>query len=273
MGVIAVLATLTLVSVRGISRDARLASAVNTVTAALDNARAAAMRRNTLALVVFRPRLVGEKEQVVEVVTADWGGESYGVDDDGNGIPEHVVDRFVPLPDVPVRALPSGIKVAAPRYADGRDEEWVTQSHLPATRLASNPEQPGRLIGVMYGPDGTTLTANSRSDSTRTWVDFASSEMDQSYPWVHDGPSPGDGFSPTEAAVVGYVEQRYPLDEPVVTFAPFLAVYDDDAARERKTLDWSTSANYESELTGSLGYISNYADRIHFNRYTGVVMR
>ena len=64
MGIVIVLATLTVMGVRGIARSARLASATNSVMAALDNARALAMKTNTIVLVVFRPRLEGNNKQV-----------------------------------------------------------------------------------------------------------------------------------------------------------------------------------------------------------------
>ena len=67
MGVIGVLSVLTLVSVTAITADARLSSATNTVTAALANARALAIKNNAIVLIVFRPQLVGTREQVVEI--------------------------------------------------------------------------------------------------------------------------------------------------------------------------------------------------------------
>ena len=73
MGVIGVLSTLTLVSFRAITRDARLSSATNTVTAALDNARALAMKRNQPVLVAFYPRVEG-KQSRVDIITAVWAG-------------------------------------------------------------------------------------------------------------------------------------------------------------------------------------------------------
>ena len=77
MGIVVVLATLTVVGVRGIARSARLASATNSVMAALDNARALAMKTNTIVLVVFRPRFEGPRTMVVEAIVAKWTGESY----------------------------------------------------------------------------------------------------------------------------------------------------------------------------------------------------
>ena len=128
------------------------------------------------------------------------------------------------------------------------------------------------MIGVMYGPDGTTISRNSQSDSTRTWVDF-----------LYDptlGPLVRADLTdllPEDSSIANFFDQKYADDETFVAIAPFLAVYDDDEARELKALDWSNSpqgeVNYRDELTGPLGYITQFADRIHFNRYTGVVMK
>ncbi len=41
---------------------------------------------------------------------------------------------------------------------------------------------------------------------------------------------------------------------------------------QQRTNDWSTATGYENDLTGPEGYISRLGRRIHFNRYTGVIM-
>ncbi|MCH8344491.1 MAG: prepilin-type N-terminal cleavage/methylation domain-containing protein [Planctomycetes bacterium] len=263
MGVIAVLATLTLVSVRAITDSARLSSATNTVMAALDNARALAMKKNKLVLVAFRPRLEGTNQQLVEIVTAQWSGDSSFV---GGGL----YDRFVPIPDVPIRQLPAGVKVAGPYYRDPdppfgddmaygqpTDELWVTQSHLPAM---GGFEAGGELIGVMYMPDGTTQTRNPQNDSSAPWVDFDNSgdeDVDFNDPNFPDG---GD-----------FWEFDHPNDETNLNLVPFLAVFDDVAARKLFDTDqWNDPAARTLDLTQ---YITQFADRIHFNRYTGVAMK
>ncbi len=247
MGVIAVLATLTLVSVRAITDNARLSSATNTVMAALDNARALAMKKNTIVLVVFRPRFEGNNKQVVEVVTAKWTGESF-VDPDGI-----VIDRFVPIPDVPLRSIPAGTKIAAPRYGPNEDDLWITQAHLPAIdQQTGSGEAPGKLIAIMYAPDGTTITRNSQSDSRRLFVDFDNNRIQQ------DNPVPD-------------FNQTFESDEPFLAMAPFIAVFDDDEAREMfDTSQWGDVDIRREDLTE---YITQFADRIHFNRYTGVAMK
>ena len=285
MGVIAALSVLTLVSVSAITKDARMASATNAVVASLDNARSLAMKNNRIVLVVFRARLDGSDGVVVDIVPCEWTGESYR-----NGIGAtsiQVIDRFMPIPAAPVRTLPRGIKVAAPFYARGDDAVWATQSHLPAT--AAFNEVAGVIFGVMYGPDGTTISSNAQSDSDLSWVDF-NFDPTVGRPFIRNGGVdflPGDNMgTPPPIADLSdrtFYEQNFNDDEPFVVIAPFLAVYDDDEARELKTGEWAPDDPplvYQRDLVGDPaapdlypGYISENATRIHFNRYTGVVMK
>ena len=60
-------------------------------------------------------------------------------------------------------------------------------------------------------------------------------------------------------------------DESFVTIAPFLAVFDDDEARDiYVTSTWVDAEIRNAEITE---YVTEFAKRIHFNRYTGVVMK
>ncbi len=283
MAVISILSVVTLVSMRALSREARLASAVNSVTASLDNSRALAIKQNRVVLLVFVPRMDGDRDMVVDLVPCHWTGESYL-----NGLPPNrsVVDRFVAIPDAPVRTIPSGIKVAAPWYGDDdvtgepRDDTWTTQAHLPLTR--NGQEVPGSLLAVMYGPDGTTISSNSQSDSDLIWADMVREVAE----FATASPAPptirwNEATSFPEAAQIRF-DQYKPDDEPFVRIAPFIAVYDDDEARERSSgdlgvPDWNDPVKYEQELTGNgppvPGYISTAGRRIHFNVYTGVAMK
>jgi prepilin-type N-terminal cleavage/methylation domain-containing protein len=282
MAVVSILAVVTLVSMRVIGRDARLASAVNAVTASLDNARALAIKSNRVVLLVFQPRLENDREMVVDLVPCHWTGESWRNTAQGGDL--NVVDRFVAIPDAPVRTLPRGIKVAAPLYGvldpdvdDPRDGTWTTQPHLPLTRLSPPREVAGSLLGVMYGPDGTTLSSNSQSSSDLIWADLVRDEDEFSASPVNPTVRlAGQDFDPDDVTVT--FDQVLPDDEPFVRIAPFIAVYDDDEARERGSgsIDapaWNDSGVYEQELTGTTGYISNAGRRIHFNVYTGVAMK
>jgi prepilin-type N-terminal cleavage/methylation domain-containing protein len=262
MGIIAVLGTITIVAIRAVSSDAKLATGLNTVMAALDQTRAEAIKRNRIMLVVFRPVQVSAQKQAVEIVLAESAGDSW---QDGIGGP--IYDRFLPVLDVQPRRLPAGLKVAGPYYRDpvegsgtpgdgvlcgeAVDGLWVTQTHLPAAPA----EAGGELIGVMYAPDGTTITRNARSDSSGVWVD------------LH---LPGDPGYGTPQATDRW-EWIDPLDETLVNVVPFLAVYDDDDARE--SYDPAAWTNICTRTIDLSDYINQFADRVHFNRYTGVAMR
>ncbi|MCH7879411.1 MAG: prepilin-type N-terminal cleavage/methylation domain-containing protein [candidate division Zixibacteria bacterium] len=252
MGVIAVLSVLVVMSMSAISKDARLASGVNTVKAALENARAMAMKKNQIVMVVFRPRLEGvnKRKQVVEVITAKWTGESAFINN-------QVTDRFVVMPEVAIRTIPSGIKIAGPGYGTDDDLFWITQAHLPAIdQVTGAGEAYGNMLAVMYGPDGTTISRNSQSDSNSMFVDFNNNgglpDADPSYPY----------------------NQWLETDEPYVVIAPFLAIFDDDEAREvSDTTLWDDDVTRTADITYYINVLGRRSKRIHFNRYTGVMMK
>jgi len=272
MGVIALVASLTLVAVRQVARNTRQSSGVNAVKAALENARALAMKENKITLVVFRPRLEGANEMFVEAVLAEWTGETALMTYSFGANPS-IVDRFVPIQDIVPRPLPSGIKVAAPKYGTGEDTIWLTQPHLPQINQATGSGEPfGAIIGVMYAPDGSTISRNPQTDSHFMFIDFSNDRLQQlggnSYNYSTSFPNlPADQIYAC----------TFEGDETMVSVAPFLAVYDDDEARKLARGTWlgagAGATNYFNDLTGPTGFISIRSDRIHFNRYTGVAMK
>ena len=274
VGIIAVLGTLTALSVRGIAKDARLSSAENSVTASLAAARGLAMKEHTPIAVVFRvrwdPDNPGERQRT-EIVTAKWTGESIHPEDIISF--DWILERFLPVNGVPVRVLPPGIKVAGPSYDLEEDLTWRTQPELALTDPdLADPEAPGAVIGVMFGPDGTVITRNPRNNTGnyRAFVDFSNGDLDMS-----GDPLGGFNNEWQDLGDTTSTPKRWFYDEPEdennINFVPFLAVYDDDEAREAKTRSWSDSY-YETELTGRNGFIAKNGRLIHFNRYTGVVI-
>jgi len=290
MGVIALLSALTALGYRTIARDAKISSGKNTVMAVLDNARALAMKNNQIVMVVFRPRVDG-KEEYVEAVTAKWSGAT-GIAQVGFNA---VIDRFVPIPGVPTRSLPVGIKVAGPMFASNYDSTWVTVTHLPAVTENGQGEAGGEMLAVMFDPSGCTTTKNSATDSHAIFVDFNNDGLQQfgnqttgvtkldyySFSSSDGLPTPpvfaGALFSPSPGSVGGYVEQKFESDEPYVAVVPYLAVFDDDKAREFYDITrWSTppsSTPGPNRMADYTEFITQNADRIHFNRYTGVAMK
>lgn len=259
MGIIVILIGLTVISVGAVARESRLSSGTNTVKAALGTARALAMKNGRITLVTFRPRIEGDREQYLEALFAEYSGQSLINRFDPNNI--ELVDRFVPVAGSEILAIPKGIKVAQPWYGNNADLIWITQSHIPAVVLAG--EAPNRLVAVMFAPNGELITRNSRTDSTRVFVDFNNDGLQR---------QGGTDFNNVTAWPDRFFFQQTQVDdEPFLNFAPMLAVFNDDQARERyDTTAWSDDATRNLNLTA---YITEYANRVIFNRYTGVVMR
>ena len=314
MGILLILATLTAISVGKVTRDAKLANATNTVVAALGNARAIAIRDNAYVMVTFRiapdrrARAVPREPQVVQIVTARWTGEVLTSAALGPNPPAAVAEfpndvfaeRFIPVPGVPTRELPSGILVAGPAFGfvtdssvGANDQQWRTQPRFAGTpNFAVNPPtyqvnaantELGWAIGVLFGPDGRTLSRNpeqvlevvtsaggNQNAYVKGWVDVD-----------------GDGFPrkgsaavppfPANANVQWFVYKE-PTDEPLVDLVPFLAVFNDAEARERFA---NAVTSWRGLAVGGTGspppriadqslFIDEQSDRITFNRFTGV---
>ncbi|MHC5028825.1 MAG: pilus assembly FimT family protein [Planctomycetota bacterium] len=270
IGIIAILGAVTVLGVRTVSKDVKLSSGVNRVTATLTAARAMAMKDQQIVLVAFRSKFVNRGEMQVEAVVGRWTGETYVT---GGGI----VDRFVPMPGVKRVLLPKGVKVAGPRFTGNADGAWFTQAHLPAIDQVAPVGPPnewgGAVIGVMFDGTGTMITQNTRTDATHIWLD-----LDNVYD--ENGILPlvnyenDDQIDPYDAAVLGPMsgEQRLEGDEAFIQTVPFLSIFDDDEARELRTSGWTTLEELDIDLTGAGGYITESGKRIHFNRYSGVVM-
>lgn len=306
IAIMGLLGSLTMVAYRGISKNAKLSSGTNTVMAVLDQARGLAIRNNKIVLVAFRPRLDG-KNQYIEALLCEWTGESgvacvtpgNGQSPCATGQSPNVVDRFRPIAGMAARRLPAGIKVAGPWYSKGQgssetpvngvpvnlDYLWITQSHLPT--ITTNPattEAAGEIICVMYAADGTTITRNSRTDSARIFIDFNNDGIQQvlgtqlnyaNLPVVQsnlfDGGGSGAGHS-----VGGYFQHLSENEEPFVDVVAYVAVFDDDLMRELYPPSaWvgGGTGPAEKRVEHYSQFISQNADRIHFNRYSGVAMR
>ena len=287
IGIIGLLSVVTVISVSSISRDVKLATGINRVTAALATARAEAIRSNTPILLSFRMvkdlRRPGKPAQV-EIAVARWTGEFFSPEEvgyDGNAWSE----RYELVPEIPPQLLPEGVKVAC-SYADfglvtDSENAWCVMASRPflgpfqtnpppprEPRLYFECEDRGEMIGVLFGPDGGMLTRNSDSLSSgglwvNKWIDYN-----------------GDGFLERGALFSGnqnntFFAQNDTIDEPFVNMAQFLAVYDEERAKEEVDFtiwqDENTAGGRATLRNQYLGtWINENADRIHFNRYTGL---
>lgn len=283
MGIIAIIGGITAIGLRTVSQDAKKASATNIVVATLEHARALAIRENTLAAVVFRARLDEGNRQYIEIVTAKWTRESPVIWTTGATSPR-VVDRFVPAPGVSARRLPVGMSVAAPLYhstaGENWDETWGFLSYLPTTAAGNEPvrEAPGRVFGVIYGPDGRVVTRNSSSDADRFYVDFDNDGLQRltSCGSCQDGyldyANPPNSVS-DEIFRIQWMFQKDASDEPYVTVAPFLAVYDEKEFREAYDPEGWSPDDWQTKHDQLTEFVNEHADRLHFNRFTGVILR
>jgi prepilin-type N-terminal cleavage/methylation domain-containing protein len=301
IGIIGILGALTTIAVKAIAEDARLASGRNTATAVLGHARAMAMKRNTIVIATFRAVLTGEDQSRVEAGLAEFSGQSYAVaglfgpGSTSNPSGAGIVDRFVPIPGTAVRLLPADVNIAAPHYGSNIDERWLACSNLALTQVDNaNDEVGGAVIGVMFDSNGGVITDNSRTDSNRVFVDFngdgcqrqggksfdngqADPDCDDDYP---ANGQDGEFYCDCDMGKVGtdclqqYFCQRETDDEPYVSLAHYLAVFDEREARTLYvTSQWSVMGEGgENRIRDLSDYVNEYASRLHFNRATGVVM-
>ena len=291
IGIIVIIAGVTAIGVQRIAREARISSATNSVIAALDNARAYAIRDNRLTALVFRPRQEGSAVfiELVIVQQPTFGGDVYQVD----GV---LLERFTPRPETSVRRLPNGIKVAGPflgSFGENLEDVWVTQSHFPNINPETGDgEQSGQLLAVMFAGDGTVVTRNAVLDGNLAFADFNNNGL-LDYGGAEYAILNGNAPSAFSSGA-GSFQQLREDDESTLAFVTYVAVYDDDAARAAgDPSEWTAVGNHgqlgpddgyyddlvaplpnnPDEPGAPLAYISRNADRIHFNRYTGVVMR
>jgi type II secretory pathway pseudopilin PulG len=306
--VIAIIAAITTVAYRGVARSYRISASVNTVTSALENARAMAIRNNRYTLTTFRPTLsLDGRSQVINVIVAEWQGDSYTQATDQDRA--WTYDRYVPIRGLPIRQLGEGANVAGPgwslQYATSAsmyphlaDQFWIVPSYLPKIDFDVNSEPLGRMIGVLYSPEGRVVYRNAESGADRMWIDF---NMDGRQ--MIDSDPNRDGNT-GDAIVLHWEDPNHadwadllPLDdgweyrnlrstegEPFIDVTAILSVFDERSIRAEFDIypiweddEYYPLINDTPEFKRYIGYteriIASDTDRIQFNRYSGVVMR
>ena len=280
MAVIGVLALLTTLGARRLTSGSRLAAGTNAVTSALANARAAAIRDSAPTALVFRVTWDPTKPfipQRTEMVTMRSTGEQVITQNTETSMPVSKV-RMRPVADIPAIVLPEGVKVAGPIYNQtfelGADsvpsyKVWSTQGDMVALAACSESLQCSQQIAVLFGADGAFLTRPPRAS-----VDDAVFYADDNNDGVQHSIASPTGFGSCASGNYQlYWLQDNIFDEPNLLFVPFLSVYDDRAARDAKASNWSNITSLVSELTGPSGYISQFGDKITFNRFSGLPER
>lgn len=295
MGILVVLAVLTGIGVSQISREARLSSGVNQVIAALGSARSYAIQNNTTVLLAFTvsvdPAAVSQGE-VVEMVLAEGTGEIYSIT--GNTNDKRFEERYLPIAGLAFAQLPRGIKVAGPTVTawnpddatDGAgdgDNFWYTQPGgswtLEQGRYAT--KEPGRMIGVLFSPDGTLVTRriDSAGGSGATIWPFL--DLDRSGK-VNLGSCDEDDCRDNwnYRGSYQYVVYSGIGDEVDLHPVQWLAVFDDEALRRAKSpASWiptgtpggnSVTAFDGRRIDDVTAWVETAGVPVYFNRYTGV---
>jgi prepilin-type N-terminal cleavage/methylation domain-containing protein len=205
-----------------------------------------------------------------------------------------LVEEFWPVEGIQPKRLPPGIKVALPAsdltqgiavpnsaFPAGSDQStpadwvWLSQPELKNAQIAangtiSNPESASMLM-IRFGPDGKPITRNpslpanvtpgSDIASVRPWVDFNRDGF------INIGTSSTGG---SDTMYYNYDEWD---DEPLGNCGLFIAVFNDAELRERSTpaaqVGWRGTNSRELNFDRTV-YIDQNADRIQFNRFTGV---
>ena len=300
--IIAIIAGFSAMSYSKIAKGMRMSSAKNTIIAALDNARALAIRNNRFVITVFRPRLSADgTEQYYEAVIAEWFGDSANSGD-------WTYDRFVPIAGLKPMQLPLGIGVAGPGIGMGVDTIWWVSTYLPSNAVVKNEELMGEMVGVLYSPEGKVVVRNSESASDRMWVDFDKDGKQTIDLALRDD----DNFSPIVVDWTIYVPEldtclyfylEAPESEVFVANVNLLAVFDDDAFRELWGASVASDPLFVDVASGDFicsnspyngddwdripdgrvdfydrdwhytDFINRTADRIQFNRYSGAPLK
>jgi len=274
MVVMTILAGLSAIAYRGIAADMRLSSAMNTVVASLDNARAMSIKKNRYVMTVFKPRLDNDNtEQVIDIIVAEWTGDSASADRGDGKI--WTYDRFVPIPGMSVRAIAGGVNVAGPGYGTGDDDTWWCSTFLPAILFNSaNPEPFGSLVGVLYSPEGRVVVRNAESGADRIWVDFNQDwtqtiSATEEVVWNDSNVVASPWSVPATPGGLGsFFDLEFPEGEPFISMTPILVVFNE--LEFRKSVDptsWNSSNVRDIAYTT---YIDANADPIQFSRYSGV---
>ncbi len=292
IGIIVLLSTIALASTRSLSGSLKYSTAVNTVTASLETARAEAIRRGTPVMAVFRPvvtrtadkngdGLVNEADvdaqsrSAVEVVFAEWSGET-------TGIGSYVIDRWIPISDLRSQQLPAGMSVAAPQFFrfnsssggdNAGDDDWV----MPTDFVAGPNDYEGELPAIMFDSTGALLEDNPNSPALGPWID-----------WTNDGQirKNGSQYVINQASGLfpdfGYVSMYYQRnldDDMFASVTSYLAVFDLEDARQSNTLGQCTQFFVLGQPCGGSGdppapsYVQVKGKILHLNRFSGVVMK
>lgn len=204
-----------------------------------------------------------------------------------------LVEEFIPVEGIQPKRLPVGIKVALPAsdltqsiavpssaFPGGSsastpaDWVWLSQPQLSnaqvsATGAISSPESASMLM-VRFGPDGKPISRNASLPANVT----GGSDIASVRPWIDFN---RDGYINIGTTDTGGADTMYYTydewdDEPLGNCGLFLSVFSDAQMREQASP--ATQAGWRSDRRvlnfDRTVHVDQTADRIQFNRFTGV---
>ncbi len=291
IGVIAVLAVVVSMSAQRISKDAKISSATNQVLAALGQARAIAIRDHATVLVGFRvrrptyrgtdgiERIVESSRQQTEIVIAKSTGRigfpgptvglgSFTLIFPSVSIDDLLIEEFEPVEGLPPQLLASSVKVAgsAADFPDanevGQDSLWLSQPRVISSSDATLNVR-GSMVVVRFAPDGSIQTRNPNLSSNLTAATTDTSVVAPYIDFNRNGRiDVGTTNTGTSNSMFFAFDEMN--DEPLGDHTSFLAIFDDDLFAET---GYTTGLSLNE---GRTEFVNQFADRIHFNRFTGI---
>ncbi|MDG2201355.1 MAG: prepilin-type N-terminal cleavage/methylation domain-containing protein [Phycisphaerales bacterium] len=191
--IVSIVSLITLAAYRSLASDSRNAVAANTVSIALDNARAIAIEQGKRTMVVFRPVRTGFDSQQIAVVIATETNDvhvnpwaEYELSYYHSQAEDQMGLRFEPARGIKPRMLPEGMMVAAPVFTIARTGEagwsgedqtieqdaWLCQSNLGQIKGRDDDESPGVVLGIFFETDGSIRSSFTDTGSSLAFVDF-----------------------------------------------------------------------------------------------------
>jgi prepilin-type N-terminal cleavage/methylation domain-containing protein len=185
VAIIGMLSVATIASYQSIANDVRSAGAVEQVKAALARGRGRAIASGRSTLVAFRPVFTSPGVQQIEIVLAQFAGNTYDWISDGSGsLPQGAnlrLARFLPISGENPELLSSGVGVAATahRFSDVEGDEQLAGSGDAQYLTTSNllgvqgiPEAPGIIPAVLFGRDGSVAAIIQEAEAEWCFIDF-----------------------------------------------------------------------------------------------------
>ena len=296
IGIMMALAAITAVSVQRIGADTRMTKAVNDLLNVLETARALAIRTHTPVMVAFRARAERFDETASDImkfpnparIKRRWTEAVMGRLEEpmqrkiasGDATKQTFIDRFVPEPGMMSFAFPEGIAVAGSFAGFGNelyDRAWVTQPKLNEANAASDLQECGSLVAVMFDEQGRLITRldgsgiSSLSQGRYPMMDFNRNGVQ-------------DILNETASSAQPHVQDQEG-DEPNAVTTQTLAIFDDKAAREvYDEENWLGSTfpvwtinkpctqlgiGQSRKICEQSEFIEQFGTRIQFNRNTG----